>query len=132
MHIVDSCGWLEWFSNGPLADVYGKHLKAAENLLVPGVVLYEVYKILKREIGEEKAIWAASCMKNSTFVPLTENLALKAADMALQHHLAMADAMVYATALANECPIYTSDADLKGLSLVHYISVENSADNQLD
>jgi toxin FitB len=129
MHIVDSCGWLEWFSNGPLAEAYKEHLKAAEYLLVPGVVLYEVYKILKREIGEEKAIWAASCMKNSTIVPLMENLALKAADVALQHHLVMADAMVYATALAYDCPIYTSDTDLKKLPLVHYISVENSADN---
>jgi predicted nucleic acid-binding protein len=52
-------------------------------------------------------------MKNSKFVPLVEMLALKAADVALQHHLAMADAMVYATALAYDCPIYTSDADLK-------------------
>jgi toxin FitB len=56
MHIVDSCGWLEWFSNGPLADVYGKHLKAAEYLMVPSVVLYEVYKILKKEISARKRL----------------------------------------------------------------------------
>jgi predicted nucleic acid-binding protein len=46
----------------------------------------------------------------------------------LRHHLAMADAMVYATALTYDCPLYTSDADLKGLTLVQYISVENSVE----
>jgi hypothetical protein len=35
MDTVDSCGWLEWFSNDPQADVYGKHLKAAEYLMFP-------------------------------------------------------------------------------------------------
>ena len=54
MHIVDSCRWLKWFSGGPLAEVFGKPLKAGGLLLVPGVVLYEVYKILKREIGGER------------------------------------------------------------------------------
>jgi toxin FitB len=128
MHIVDSCGWLEWFSGGSLAEVYGKHLTATDQLLVPGVVLYEVYKILKREIDEEKALWATSYMKNSSFIPREEILALKAADVALRHHLAMADAMVYATALTYDCSLYTSDADLKGLPLVQYISVENSVE----
>jgi predicted nucleic acid-binding protein len=127
MHIVDSCGWLEWFTEGPLAGAYEEHLKDPEQLLVPAVVLYEVYKILKREVGEEKAIWAASYMKNSIFIPLEETLSFKAADVALRHHLAMADAMVYATALTYDCPIYTSDADLKGLPLVNYLSVNNKA-----
>jgi hypothetical protein len=40
----------------PLADVYGKHLKAAEYLMVPSVVLYEVYKILKKEISARKRL----------------------------------------------------------------------------
>ncbi len=122
MHIVDSCGWLEWFSNGKLADAYGAHLQAEGRLLVPVVVLYEVYKILKREIGEENALLAVGTMKNATVVPLEEHLALKAADLALQHRLAMADAMVYATALAYNCPLYTSDGDLKGLPLVEFVT----------
>lgn len=121
MHIVDSCGWLEWFSNGTLADEYGEHLKDSEAILVPVVVLYEVYKILKREIGEEKALLSSGLMKSSTIIPLEETLAFKAADIALTSSLAMADAMIYATALTHGCPLYTSDVDLKGLPLVHFI-----------
>jgi predicted nucleic acid-binding protein len=121
MHIVDSCGWLEWFSNGTLADEYGEHLKDSEAILVPVVVLYEVYKILKREIGEEKALLSSGLMKNSPIIPLEEALAFKAADIALTSSLAMADAMIYATARTHGCPLYTSDVDLKGLPLVHFI-----------
>lgn len=48
MIIVDSCGWLEWFSNGKLADAYEKYLMDRENILVPAIILFEVYKVLKR------------------------------------------------------------------------------------
>ncbi|MCF8038406.1 MAG: type II toxin-antitoxin system VapC family toxin [Desulfohalobiaceae bacterium] len=122
MHIVDSCGWLEWFSDGSLADAYAPHLRDEEQLLVPAVVLFEVYKILKRETDEEKAILAASSMKRSLIVPLEEVLSLKVADTALQNNLAMADAIVYATALLYEVQLYTSDADFQGLPLVQMIS----------
>ena len=121
MHIVDSCGWLEWFADGKLADTYGEHLQIADRILVPAVVLYEVYKILKREIGEEKALIAAGHMKRSIIVPLDEILALQAADLSLKHQLAMADAQVYATAVSHNCPVYTSDVDLRGLPHVQFI-----------
>ena len=122
MHIVDSCGWLEWFSDGRLADAYAPYLRDEEQLLVPAVVLFEVYKILKRVTDEEKAILAVSSMKRSLIVPLEEILSLKAADTALQNNLAMADAIVYATALLYEVQLYTSDADFQGLPLVQMIS----------
>ena len=64
MVIVDSCGWLEWFTDGKLADAYQAYLTAPENLIMPAVILYEVYKVLKREVGEEKALRAAGYMKN--------------------------------------------------------------------
>jgi len=121
MIIVDSCGWLEWFANGKLADSYEKYLVDQENILVPAIALYEVYKVLKREVGEEKALLAAAYMKNSQVIPLDESLALAAADVALQEKLSMADAIIFAAAKLNNCKIITSDADLKGLPGVEYI-----------
>jgi hypothetical protein len=44
MVIVDSCGWLEWFADGELADAYRRYLADQDNLLVPAIILYEVYK----------------------------------------------------------------------------------------
>jgi len=78
MVTVDSCGWLEWFTDGRLADAYQKYLADQDNLLVPAIILYEVYKVLKREVGEEKALLAAGYMKNSPVIPLDETLALAA------------------------------------------------------
>ena len=121
MIIVDSCGWLEWFTNGGLADQYKAYLADQENILVPSIVLYEVYKILKREAGEEKALLAVGYMKQSPVIVLDETLSLAAADTALREGLGMADAIVLATAQANGCTIITSDADLKGKPDVDYL-----------
>jgi predicted nucleic acid-binding protein len=122
MIIVDSCGWLEWFTNGKLADSYERYLADQNNMLLPAIVLYEVYKILKREVGEEKALLACGYMKNSPVIPVDEVLALAAADIALQEKLAMADAIVLATAHLNNCTVITSDADLKNKPCVKYIA----------
>ena len=122
MVVVDSCGWLEWFTDGQLAAKYQKYLENNQELLVPAIVLYEVYKVLKRQVGEEKALLAFGHMKGSQVVFLDDNLALLAADVSLRHNLAMADAIVYAVALANNCKLITSDQDLKTLPQVTFIS----------
>lgn len=122
MIVVDSCGWLEWFTDGLLADQYQQYLENQDELLVPVIVLYEVYKVLKRQVGEEKALLAFGHMKSSAVIPLDEHLALLSADVSLRHNLAMADAMVYAVALANNCPLITSDVDLDALPRVTFIS----------
>ena len=121
MIIVDSCGWLEWFTDGKLANSYEKYLVDQNSIIMPAIILYEVYKVLKREVGEEKALLAAGYMKNSPVIPLDETLALAAADIALREKLAMADAMLVATARSNNCKIVTSDADLKDQARVEFI-----------
>ena len=121
MVIVDSCGWLEWFTDGPLAGSYKEYLADQENLLVPAIILCEVYKILKREVGEEKALLAVGYMKNSPVIPLDDTLALAAADISLQKKLAMADAIVVAVSRAHGSRIVSSDVDLKNIDNVEYI-----------
>jgi toxin FitB len=121
MIIVDSCGWLEWFTDGELANKYRQYLADRENLLMPAIILYEVYKILKREVNEEKALLAVGYMKNSPVIPLDETLALSAADIALQESLGMADAIIVATSRLYNCTIISSDSDLKNQPNVSFI-----------
>jgi len=121
MIIVDSCGWLEWFTDGKLANKYRKYLADQENLLMPAIILYEVYKILKREVNEEKALLAVGYMKNAPVIPLDETLALSAADVALQENLAMADAIIVATSRLYNCTIISSDSDLKNQPNVSFV-----------
>ncbi len=124
MIIVDSCGWLEWFADGKLADQYREHLIDTDNILLPAVILYEVYKVLKRELSEEKALLAVGYMKKCKLLPFDDNLALIAADISLNEKLAMPDAMIVATAQAHNCTIISSDADLKNQVNVQYIKKE--------
>ena len=121
MIIVDSCGWLEWFTDGTLAEQYKEYLASPNNIIMPSIILYEVYKILKREVGEEKALLATGYMKNATVIPFDDTLALVAADIALEEKLAMADAIIVAISQVHNCRIISSDADLKNQANVNYI-----------
>ena len=122
MTLVDSVGWIDFLSDSSLASHYEKHLHPMSEVVVPTIVLYEVYKKFKRERGEEMASMVIVKMQMGLVVPLTERLAIHAADIALRHRLSMADAIVYATALQEKAKVVTSDKDLKDLPEVIYYS----------
>ncbi len=121
MVIVDSSGWIEYFTDGPLAATYAKHLKDLTKLATPTIVLYEVYKKIKRERSEEDALSAVSVMNRTTVVPLTESIALLAADLSLKHSLPMADAVVYASTVEKQCSLVSSDGHFEDLPGVTFI-----------
>jgi predicted nucleic acid-binding protein len=119
--LVDSSGWIEYFSGGPLAERYGSYLGRPAELITPTIAVYEVYKKIKRERGEELALRVTASLTATEVIPLTESIALLAADISLQYGLAMADAIIYATARDQEAQVLTSDADLKDLPGVVYL-----------
>ncbi len=123
MKLVDSTGWIAFFAGSQHADRYARHLDDLSTVITPTIVLYEVYKIIKRQIGEEQALIAAAQLSRTELVQLSDTLALCAADVALEYGLAMADAIVYATAQAREAELVTSDADFENLPGVLYIPV---------
>ena len=79
MKVVDSSGWIEFLTDGPLADEYAGHLQDLSQVLTPSVVLFEVYKWVKRERDEEQALHVAAQVGKTTVVPLTPTIALTAA-----------------------------------------------------
>jgi predicted nucleic acid-binding protein len=119
--LLDSSGWIEFFTGGLLAERYALYLTSRYQLITPTIVLYEVYKKIKRERGEETALLFAGRLSATQVVQLTESIALLAADVSLRHGLAMADAIVYATAQDQEAEVVTGDADLKDLPGVVYV-----------
>jgi predicted nucleic acid-binding protein len=119
--LVDSSGWIEFFTGGRLAERYASYLAPGSEIVTPTIVLYEVYKKIKRERGEETAVLFTGRLNATEVVPLTESIALSAADVSLRHGLGMADAIVYATGREQEAAIVTSDADLKDLPGVTYL-----------
>jgi predicted nucleic acid-binding protein len=127
MRLVDSCGWLHIFKGAELADTYRNILEDGKSdILVPTIVLYEVAKVLERDMGEAVTMECVLRMQQEKLIDLTDTLALKASSTSLAHGLAMADAIVYATARQYEATLYTSDADLKGLPGVQFIDAPSS------
>ncbi|MBI5884059.1 MAG: type II toxin-antitoxin system VapC family toxin [Elusimicrobia bacterium] len=121
MKVIDSSGWIEFAVGGPLADRYEAHLRDPSQVITPSIVVYEVYKRLKRDASEAAADAVVAEMGKTRIVPLDDALALQAADISLSLGLPMADAIVYATAQACQATIVTSDADFKGLPQVVYL-----------
>jgi predicted nucleic acid-binding protein len=121
MILIDSCGWLEYFSDGPLAEKYFAYLKKTKEVITPSIVLYEVYKKIKKERKEESALMAAAMIQETQIVPLSDFIALTAADISLACSLPMADAIVYATGKLKNANIITSDIHFKKLKNVVFI-----------
>jgi predicted nucleic acid-binding protein len=90
-------------------------------VITPTILLYEVYKKIKRERTEEEALLAVALMQQSHVVPLDDSIALSAADLCLQYSIPMGDSVVYATAVENKCLLITSDDHFRNLEKVEYI-----------
>jgi predicted nucleic acid-binding protein len=102
MNLVDSSGWLEYFADGPNAPVFAKPLRNPEDVLVPTICLYEVYKVVLRQRGSSAALQAVALMRQGRIAELDERIALLAAELSLKHKLPMADSVILATARAQD------------------------------
>jgi len=119
--VIDSSGWIEFFTDGPLANEYAARLRNLPGIVTPVIVVYEIYKRLKRDLSEEDAIVAVSAMQRTKIVGVDQELVLSAADLSLEYSLAMADALVFATARRFQAELITSDRDFDGLPGVLYL-----------
>ena len=122
MNIVDSCGWLEYFADGPNANFFSKPIEDIENLVVPSLCLLEVFKNILRQKNEDSALQAVALMEQGLIIDLDTSLSLSAAKLGLEHKLPLADSVILATAKAHDAIIWTQDADFKSLKNIKYIS----------
>lgn len=120
MNIVDSSGWLEYFSGGSNAEHFLPPLQEPSSLIVPAITIYEVFKVVLRETGENEALQAIAAMQKGTVVELTASTAMNAAKLGIQHNLPMADSIILATAISHNCIIWTQDSDFENLQRVKY------------
>jgi predicted nucleic acid-binding protein len=121
MNVVDSSGWLEYFGEGSNSDFFTPAIKATSELVVPTISMYEVYKRVVMQRGEEEALSAIGWMTLGLVADLTQEIALMAADLSLTHKLPMADSIILATARANDAVLWTQDEHFQGLPHVKYV-----------
>ena len=116
--ILDSSGWIELLADAGRAHFFHPALQG--ELLVPSIVRYEVvrYALHRGPIGGAEA--ATKALRMFREVPLDGHLADAAARMASRHHLATADAIIYATAQHHAAELWTQDPHFKDLAEVRY------------
>ncbi|MBK8476803.1 MAG: type II toxin-antitoxin system VapC family toxin [Opitutaceae bacterium] len=122
MNVVDSSAWLAYFADELTANYFAPAIEDTAALVVPVVCLYEVSKIVRRERGEEAAFQIVAAMQQGLTIDLDANLALEAATLGLEEHLALADSIVYAVAKAYGATLWTQDTHFAGKPGVNYIA----------
>lgn len=120
MNVVDSSAWLEFFADGPNAGEFALPLADRSNLVVPTITIYEVFKVVCRQRGEDAALQAAALMQQGRLVELSPSLAMMAARTSLELALPMADSVILATARFHDALLWTQDAHFHNLSGVRY------------
>ncbi len=121
MNVVDSSGWLEYFSDTENASFFAKAIQDIENLIVPTICIYEVFKRMTVLEGKDSALRAVGVMSLGKVIDLTFQISLSAAKISLEHKLALADSAILAIARANNATLWTQDEHFKNLEGVKYI-----------
>jgi len=121
MNVIDSSGWLEYFTGGENASFFAPAIQDVENVVVPTVSIYEVFKRILIEKDRTDALEAVAIMYDGKVIDLDREIALIAADLSYELKLPMADSIILATARANKATLWTQDEHFKDLEGVKYV-----------
>ena len=120
MNVVDSSAWLEYFGDGANASVFAEAIETPDELVVPTLTLYEVFKRTHQLAGETAALDAVAVMMQGSVVDLSSSLAIDSARISLESGLAMADAIILAASRSQDAVLWTQDAHFEGLEKVEF------------
>jgi predicted nucleic acid-binding protein len=121
MNVVESSGWLEFFSDGPNASFFAPPIQEPGELIVPTVGLYEVFKQVLQQRDESQAMQAVALMEQGIGVELNAALALSAAKLSVDLKLPMADSIILASARAFDAVLWTQDANFEGVEGIRFV-----------
>jgi predicted nucleic acid-binding protein len=121
MNVVDSSGWLEYLADEPNADFFAPAIEEVPLLVVPAISIYEVFKRVHQQRGENDALKAAALMMQGLVVNLDGELALSAAKLSLDLSLPLADSIILTTARVYKATLWTQDEHFKDIDGVEYI-----------
>ena len=82
---------------------------------MPTLSLYEVFRRVLQQRGEDDALQAVALMQQATIVELSAALALSAARISLNDKIPMADSIMLATARAYGATLWSQDSDFKNI-----------------
>jgi predicted nucleic acid-binding protein len=121
MNVIDSSGWLEYLTNGANADFFAAPILDCEHLIIPTLCIYEVFKRVLVQFGNERALEAVGNMSAGEIVDVDRQIAIEGAMLSVELKLAMADSLILATAQAYNATLWTQDAHFAGIPDVQFI-----------
>ncbi len=121
MNVVDSSGWVEYFIKGENGPIFLPVIQDTQNLIVPTICIYEVFKRMIVLAGAELAFQVAGVMSEGQEAALDSTIAIEAANISVEAKLSMADSIILATARSYQATLWTQDAHFKDLPEVRYI-----------
>jgi len=121
VNVVDSCGWLEYFANGSNADFFAPAIEATEDLLVPSLSLFEVFKRILQQRTEADAMRAIALMRQGRVIDLSDTLALGAARLSFETKLPLADSIILYSARHHGARLWTQDAHFESVDGVCFV-----------
>ncbi len=121
-NVVDSSGWIEYFVGSKNGKSFAEAINDIENLTVPSVVIFEVFKKFYIERDETMALKVTSHMKLGKVVEFNDNTAILAAKIGHDMGLRAIDSIIYATAWLDGAILWTQDADFKKVAGVKYFA----------
>ncbi|MCJ8274153.1 MAG: type II toxin-antitoxin system VapC family toxin [Psychrosphaera sp.] len=122
MNVVDSSAWLSYFEGDANAEIFSTPIEDIANLIVPSITLTEVFKFVLRNHGESLALELTAHMKSGSVKMLDSQLAIDAAQYAVDLKLPLADSIIYATGRKYDALIWTQDNDFESLEGVKYFA----------
>jgi predicted nucleic acid-binding protein len=120
MNLVDSSGWLEYFTDGKNSEYFAPIIENTSELIVSVINLYEVYKKILSEKDNNAAIQAIALMQQPNIIDVTESISILAARLSIDLKIPMADSIIYATAKMHDAILWTQDSDFRNLEGVKY------------
>lgn len=114
--LIDSSGWLECLTDDSKAVLFLPYFSNdSRRVLISPIIIYEVRKILLVRHGPKAADDFFSQAEQYESIEIDRSLAQSAVSLSILHRLPMADAFIYASAMARRAELITSDAHFKNL-----------------
>jgi predicted nucleic acid-binding protein len=132
MNLVDSSGWLSYVADDENASFFASAVEDTERLVVPTICVYEVFKRVLRDRGQDVAMTIVAAMLQTKVVELDASLALAAAELSVEYKLPMADSIILATARVFDATVWTQDTDFAAIAGVEYIPHPSMAASDSD
>jgi predicted nucleic acid-binding protein len=121
VNVVDSSGWLEYFTDGVHADFFAGAIEDTKQLVVPSICIYEVFKYLLARRGLATAQIFVADMMLGYVVDIDTEAALSAAKISVDLKMPMTDSLILAVARSLTATLWSQDEHFRGLENVRFI-----------